>query len=116
MKRFTIGRADSLEGFKTRLNSGVIEARDIQPPPGTRVRGITTTITVDITDVPPEVKGIKLMSGSSMKPTKIVERDGRRYAEAKLNKARVGFRQITLRGEDAAGRRFYNSWSLVMGD
>ena len=58
-------------------------------------------MTVDITDVPPEVKGIKLMSGSSMKPTTIVERDGRRYAEAKLSKARVGFRQITLRGEDA---------------
>jgi len=116
MKRFTINRGDSVAGFKTRLHSGVLEARDIQPPPGARVRGITTTVTVDITDVPAGVKGIELSSGPSMKSTAIVKRDGRRYAVARLNKTRVGFRQITLSGADESGRRYYSSWSLVMGD
>jgi peptidoglycan/xylan/chitin deacetylase (PgdA/CDA1 family) len=116
MKRFTISRADSLDGFRTRLNSGVLAARDIQPPPASRVRGITTTVTVDITDVPAAVKDLKISSGTSMKATAIVKRGGRRFAVARLNKARVGFRQITMRGVDAAGRRYYYSWSLVMGD
>ena len=64
MKRFTVDRADSIAGFTARLNSGVMEARHIEPAPGTRVRGITTTVTVDITDVPAEVKDIKLIVGS----------------------------------------------------
>ncbi len=116
MKRLTIDRSDSIAGFKTRLNSGVMEARHIEPAPGARVRGITTTVTVDITDVPAEVKDIKLSSGPSMKATTIVKKDGRRYAVARLNKAKVGFRQVTLRGVDGAGRRYYASWSLVIGD
>lgn len=116
MKRFTVSRADSVAGFQARLHSGVLEARDIQPPPGTRVRGITTTVTVDITDVPAQVKGIKLSSGASMKATTIVRRGGRRYAIARLNKARVGSRQIIMSGVDGSGRRNYASWSLVMGD
>jgi peptidoglycan/xylan/chitin deacetylase (PgdA/CDA1 family) len=116
MKRFTINREDSLTGFQTRLHSGVVAARHIEPAPGTRVRGITTTVTVDITDVPASVKGLKISSGASMKATAIVNRGGRRYAVARLNKARVGFRQITLRGIGDAGRRYYYSWSLVLGD
>jgi peptidoglycan/xylan/chitin deacetylase (PgdA/CDA1 family) len=116
MKRFTVNRADSLAGFKTRLHSGVLEARHIGPPPASRVRGITTTVSVDITDVPAEVRDIRISSGTSMKGTAIERRGGRRYAVARLNKARVGFRQITLRGVDASGRRYYYAWSLVMGD
>jgi peptidoglycan/xylan/chitin deacetylase (PgdA/CDA1 family) len=116
MKRFTINRSDTVDGFRTRLNSGVLEARNVTPPPGARVRGITTTVTVDVTDVPAAVKDIKISSGASMKGTVTVMRGGRRYAVARLNKARVGFRQITMRGVDAAGRRYYYSWSLVMGD
>jgi peptidoglycan/xylan/chitin deacetylase (PgdA/CDA1 family) len=116
MKRFTVNRSDSVEGFKSRLHSGVLSARGIQPPPGTRVRGITTTVTVDITDVPAGVGDIKLSSGSSMKATTIVRRGGRRYAIARLNKARVGTRQIIISGVDGAGRRYYYSWSLGMGN
>jgi hypothetical protein len=116
MKRFTINRADSVDGFKARLESGVLEARHIVPSPGSRVRGASTTVTVDITDVPPAVKGIKISSGPSMKATSTVNRGGRRIAVARLEKARVGFRQITLRGIDGAGKRYYYSWSLVMGD
>jgi hypothetical protein len=116
LKRFTINRADSLDGFRTRLHSGVLEVRDIQPPPASRVRGITATVTVDITDVGPEIKDIKIASGTSMKGTAIVKRGGRRYAVARLNKARIGFRQVTMRGVDASGRRYYCSWSLVIGD
>jgi peptidoglycan/xylan/chitin deacetylase (PgdA/CDA1 family) len=116
IKRFTINRSDSVDGFRARLNSGVLEARNVTPSPGTRVRGITTTVTVDITDVPATVKDIKISSGTSMKGTAIVKRGGRRYAVARLNKARVGFRQVTMRGIDAAGRRYYYSWSLVLGD
>jgi peptidoglycan/xylan/chitin deacetylase (PgdA/CDA1 family) len=116
MKRFTIDRADSIAGFKARLDSGVLDARHIEPPPGTRVRGITTTVTVDITDVPAGVKGIKLSSGPSMKSTEIVRKNGRRYAVARLNKTRVGSRQVTVSGVDGSGRRYYSSWSLVMGD
>ncbi len=116
MKRFTINRADSVDGFKARLTSGVLEARHIVPSPGSRVRGTSTTVTVDITDVPPAVKGIKISSGPSMKATATVNRGGRRIAVAQLEKARVGFRQITLRGIDGAGKRYYYSWSLVLGD
>ena len=116
MKRFTINRADSIAGFKARLNSGVLEVRDIEPSPGTRVRGITTTVTVDVTGVAADVKGIKLTSGPSMKATTIVRRDGRRYAVAHINKARVGSRQVTVSGVDGSGRRYYSSWSLVLGD
>jgi len=116
IKRFTISRDVSVAGFVSRLNSAALEARHIEPAPGARVRGITTTVTVDITDVPSSVTGIKLTSGPSMKSSTIVRRGGRRFAVGQIRKARVGSRQVTLSGIDAAGRRYYCSWSLVMGD
>jgi len=116
MKRFTVNRGDSIERFAARLQSGVLEARHIEPAPGTRVRGITATVTVDITDVPAGVSGIKLSSGTSMKEATIVRRGDRRYAIGLLKKTRVGTRQIILSGQDAAGRAYYTSWCLVMGD
>jgi len=116
IKRFTIGRGISTAGFASRLSSGPLQVRAIDPPPGTRVRGITTTVTVDITDVPSSVQSIKLTSGPSMKSSTIVRRDGRRFVVGRIRKAKVGSRQVTVSGEDASGRRYYASWSLVMGD
>ena len=116
IKRFTISRELSLASFASRLNSGVLETRHIEPDPGTRVRGITTTVTVDITDVSASVKDLKLTSGPSMRSTSIVKRGGRRYIVGRINKAKVGSRQVIVSGVDESGRRYYYSWSLVMGD
>lgn len=116
MKRFTIERSDTLASFKARLTSAPMPGRDIQPPPATRVAGITTTVTVDVTDVPSSVQGLTLASGQSMKGQQIVERNGRRFVVAQIRKARVGLRVVVLRGQDAAGRLYVSSWVIVLGD
>jgi peptidoglycan/xylan/chitin deacetylase (PgdA/CDA1 family) len=116
MKRFTMGPQDSLSAFKTNLTGGALQVRDIQPPPGTRVVGIDGTVTVDITDVPASITNIRLSGGPSFSKMQIVERNGRKYAESAFKGARIGFRQLSMRGDGADGKRYYASWSMVLGD
>ena len=96
--------------FTTRLNSGVMEARHIEPAPGTRVHGITTTVTVDITDVPAEVKDIKLSSGPSMKAT-----DDREEGRAPLRggSPQQGEGRLSA-GHPARGRRIRSALLLLV--
>lgn len=116
MKRFTVQRSDSLDRFKARLDSEPMPITDIQPAPGARVIGISTTVTVDVTNVPEEVQGFTLTSGPSLKNVKIVERGGRRYAEGRIAKGRVGLRVVVARGKDASGRVYVSSWVIVLGN
>ena len=116
MKRFTMQRVYSLATFKSLLNAAPLQVRDIQPGPGSRVVGLATTIRVDITDVPASVKGIKIYGGPSVKATTISQKDGRRFAAAPLVKSAVGLKAITLKAHDTAGRKYFASWVLTMGD
>ena len=116
MKRFTMDRSYSLDMFKSLLGAAPLQARDIQPGPGSRVVGLETTITIDITDVPASVKGIKIWGGPSVKATTIFEKDGRRYASAPLRRSAVGLKAITVKAKDTSGRKYYASWTLTMGD
>lgn len=116
LKRFVIQPTDSLGNFKACLNSAPMPVTDIQPPPATRVAGITTTVSVDITDVPPSVMGFSMTSGPSMKGLQIVSRNGRRYAVAVIRKGKVGLREVETRGVDNSGREYVSSWVIVLGD
>jgi peptidoglycan/xylan/chitin deacetylase (PgdA/CDA1 family) len=116
MKRFTIDRSYSLDTFKSLLGAAPLQVRDIEPGPGSRVAGLETTITVDITDVPASVKGIKIWGGPSVKATTIFEKDGRRYARAPLLRSAVGLKPITVKAKDTGGRKYFASWTLTMGD
>ena len=116
IKRFTMGPQDSLASFKTNLTGGALPVRDIQPAPGSRVVGVDTIVTVDITDAPVSVMDLRLSGGPSLPRMKIVTRNGRRYAESAFRHAKAGFRQLSMRGTDASGKRYYASWSIVLGD
>jgi peptidoglycan/xylan/chitin deacetylase (PgdA/CDA1 family) len=116
MKRFTISSAETTDSFRRRLLSGPLPVTNIQPPPGSRVIGVDTTVTVDITDVPSTISGIRLRSGPSMKAMHVVERNGRKYAEAVIHKSKRGFRPISMTGTGQDGRRYYSCWGLEMGD
>ncbi|MDR3686888.1 MAG: polysaccharide deacetylase family protein [Coriobacteriia bacterium] len=116
IKRFTITSAETALSFKRRLLSGALQVRDITPAPASRVVGITTTVTVDITAVPAGITGLRLTSGPSLHTTQFVERNGHRYAEALFSNAKVGFREISMLGTDADGRKYYASWGIVLGD
>jgi peptidoglycan/xylan/chitin deacetylase (PgdA/CDA1 family) len=116
IKRFTITSAETDVSFKRRLLSGALQVRDIVPAPASRLVGTTATVTVDITAVPAGITGLRLSSGPSLRKTQFVERNGHKYAEATFKKARVGFREITMLGVDADGRKYYASWGIVLGD
>ena len=116
IKRFTITSAETAVSFKRRLLSGALQVRNITPAPASRLVGTTTTVTVDITEVPAGITGLRLSSGPSLHKTQFVERNGHKYAEATFSKARVGFREITMLGVDATGRKYYASWGIVLGD
>ncbi len=116
MKRFTVTRGDSIARLQSRLSSRPLPVTGIQPAPASRVVGREATVTVDITGVPASVTGIALSSGPGMGPTTIVSRGGHRYAIARIRHAKAAFRQVTIRGHDSAGARYYSSWGLVMGD
>jgi hypothetical protein len=116
MKRFTITRGETLKSFRRRLLSGPLPVGDIQPPPGSRVVGIDSTVTVDVTDIPADITTVRLRSGPSMKKAKLVRRDGRTYMEARIRKARVGFRVVSMSGTGPDGRRYYACWDMEMGD
>ena len=116
MKRFTISSAETADSFRRRLLSGPLPVTNITPPPGVRVVGIDATVTVDITDMPADTRDIHLKSGPSMRSMHIVERDGRRYAEAAIHKSKLGFRPISMTGTGPDGRRYYSCWGMEMGD
>ena len=116
MKRFTISNVETAASFKRRLTSGALQVRDIQPAPGSRIVGISTIVTVDITEVPADITNIKMTSGPSMRTVRIVESDGHRYAVAALHKAKTGFREISMSGTGADGRPYYAAWGIVLGD
>jgi peptidoglycan/xylan/chitin deacetylase (PgdA/CDA1 family) len=116
LKRFTVYRGRSLAEFKRRLTSTPLPATNIQPPPGSRVRGHDTSLTVDITALPADVKGIEFASGNSIGKTAVVRRGGKRYAVSQLSGAKSGFRNVTLRGIGAADKKYITAWGLVMGD
>lgn len=116
LKRFVIYSGESIAQFERRLTSTPIAAIDIQPGPGSRVVGTTATLTADISAVPTSVTGIAFASGSAMGRTTIVSRDGKRFAVAHLKRTRRGFRNVSLRGTDAAGHKFVTMWGLVMGE
>jgi peptidoglycan/xylan/chitin deacetylase (PgdA/CDA1 family) len=116
LKRFTIGSGETMVSFKRRLLSGPLEVRNITPAPGSRIVGSSVDVSVDISDVPSSTTDIKLRSGPSMKNAQIIERNGRRYAVGQLRRCKTGFRVISMTAVDAQGRKYYASWSLVMGD
>lgn len=116
LKRFTISSAETDRSFRRRLLSGPLPATNIIPAPASRVVGVNTTVTVDLSSVPDTITDIKLRSGPSMKRMKIVERDGRKYAEGAIRRAKTGFRVVSMTAVDSDGRKYYASWSLVMGD
>jgi peptidoglycan/xylan/chitin deacetylase (PgdA/CDA1 family) len=116
LRRFTIGSGETSVSFKRRLLSGPLEVRNITPAPGSRIVGLDADVSVDISDVPSSTSDIMLRSGPSMKRAQIVERNGRRYAVAQLRRCKAGFRVVSMSAKDAQGRKFYASWSLVMGD
>jgi peptidoglycan/xylan/chitin deacetylase (PgdA/CDA1 family)/predicted small lipoprotein YifL len=116
LKRFTITSAETDRSFRRRLLSGPLQVSDIVPAPAERIAGINTTVSVDISAVPDTITDIRLRSGPSMKRMRIVVRDGRKYAEAAIRRAKVGFRVVSMTAVDTDGRKYYASWSLVMGD
>jgi len=116
LKRFTIDPTQSLADFRDRLQSGPVPVTDIQPPPATRVAGITTTVSADITAVPPSIGHLTMTSGPSMKGLHVETRDGRRYLVAVIRRAKTGLRTIEVRGSDAGGREYVSSWVIVLGD
>ena len=116
MSRFTITSAETADSFKRRLLSGPLPVGNIQPAPGSRIVGINTTVTVDITDVPSDVTKITLRSGPSMRHMQIVTRNGRRYAEAAIHGGKTGFRAISMTGTGSDGRKYYASWGIEIGD
>lgn len=116
LKRFTISSRETMVSFKRRLLSGPLEVRNITPAPGSRVVGSNVDVVVDISDVPSSTTDIKLRSGPSMKKAQIIERNGRRYAVGQLRRCKTGFRVVSMTAVDAQGRKYYASWSLVMGD
>jgi peptidoglycan/xylan/chitin deacetylase (PgdA/CDA1 family) len=115
-KRFTISSTETDRSFRRRLLSGPLPVTNIVPAPGSRVVGIDATVTVDLSSVPDTITDIKLRSGPSMKQMKIVQRDGRKYAEGAIRRAKTGFRVVSMTAVDPDGRKYYASWSLVMGD
>ncbi|HEY5541497.1 MAG TPA: polysaccharide deacetylase family protein, partial [Coriobacteriia bacterium] len=116
IKRFTISNLETTASFKRRLLSGVLPVRDIHPAPGSRVVGIDATVTVDISAMPAGITDVKLSSGPGLRNMHIVQRRGHTYAEATFHKAKVGFREISMRGTGADGRKYYASWGIVLGD
>jgi peptidoglycan/xylan/chitin deacetylase (PgdA/CDA1 family) len=116
IKRFTISNVETAESFKRRLLSGALSVRDIQPAPAARVVGNDATVTVDISAVPADITGVKLSSGPGLRNVQIVERNGHKYAEATFKNAKVGFREMSMRGTGADGRKYYASWGIVLGD
>lgn len=116
MKRFTINSWESETSFKRRLLSGPLPVSAITPAPGSRVVGVDAEVSVDISDVPSSTVDIMLRSGPSMKKMQLVQRNGRRYAVGQLRGCKVGFRVVSMSARDAEGRKYYASWSLVMGD
>jgi peptidoglycan/xylan/chitin deacetylase (PgdA/CDA1 family) len=115
-KRFTISSTETDRSFRRRLLSGPLPVTNIVPAPGSRVVGIDATVTVDLSSVPDTITDIKLRSGPSMKRMRIVQRDGRKYAEGAIRRAKTGFRVVSMTAVDRDGRKYYASWSLVMGD
>jgi peptidoglycan/xylan/chitin deacetylase (PgdA/CDA1 family) len=116
IKRFTISNVETTESFRRRLLSGALPVRDIHPAPGSRVVGTNATVTVDITDVPADIREVRLSSGPALRKMKVVERDGRKYIEASFRQAKAGYRAMTMRGTGADGRAYYASWGIVLGD
>jgi peptidoglycan/xylan/chitin deacetylase (PgdA/CDA1 family) len=116
IKRFTISNVETTQSFKRRLLSGPLPVRDIKPAPASRIVGTDATVTVDITGIPAEITDLKLSSGPALRKMQIVDRDGRKYAEATFHKAKRGFRPITMRGTGPDGRKYYASWAIVLGD
>lgn len=116
MKRFTITRAETADSFRRRLLSGPLPVSDIEPSPGTRVVGVNTTVTVDITDVPANITGITLRGGPSMRRMQIVARDGRKYAVGVIRGGKTGFRAISMTASGPDGRKYYASWGIETGD
>lgn len=116
IKRFTISNLETADSFKRRLLSGALQVRDIQPAPASRVVGTSTTVTVDVTAVPADIANVRLSSGPGLHNMQIVQRNGRKYVEASFNKAKVGFREMTMRGTGSDGRKYYASWGIVLGD
>jgi peptidoglycan/xylan/chitin deacetylase (PgdA/CDA1 family) len=116
MKRFTITNVGTMTGFKRRLLSGPLPVTDIQPAPGAWVKGKETTVSVDVSAVPAELTDLHLSGGPSMRAMKIVQRDGKRYAEAQIKGGKTGFRAISMRATGPDGRMYYASWGIEMGD
>jgi peptidoglycan/xylan/chitin deacetylase (PgdA/CDA1 family) len=115
LKRFTITRGGSLTQFANRITGTPFPARDIQPPPGSRLKSRSATITADISELPRDVSGISF-AGSSLGETTIIKKDGKRYAVARLKNGKPGFHYITLRGAGADGKKYLSSWSMVLGN
>jgi peptidoglycan/xylan/chitin deacetylase (PgdA/CDA1 family) len=116
MKRFTITSAETPASFLRRLTSGPLPITDIQPAPGTRVVGTDTTVSVNISAIPPSLTGLKMIGGPSMGPMQIVQRNGFRYAEARIHGGKTGFRAIAVKATGPDGRMYYASWGIETGD
>jgi peptidoglycan/xylan/chitin deacetylase (PgdA/CDA1 family) len=116
MKRFTIGSGETPASFRLRLLSGPLPVSDIRPAPGTRVVGSNTTVTVDVTDVPADMTGLRLTGGSTLRHRRVVQRAGRKYYEAVIQGGKIGFRALTLRAKGPDGRMYYASWGIEIGD
>jgi peptidoglycan/xylan/chitin deacetylase (PgdA/CDA1 family) len=116
MKRFTITSAETPASFLRRLTSGPLPVTDIQPAPGTRVVGVDTTVSVNVSAIPPTLTGLKMVGGPSMSPMQIVERNGFRYAEARIHGGKIGFRALSMKATGPDGRVYYASWGIEIGD